>query len=82
MAISITVTFGIGYLLEEKKYRCSSLGGMKRVTIQHFQSNRPYRASLRMKNSALLLYAQVQTDWVDTIVGREHFLNHARAAQE
>jgi hypothetical protein len=55
---------------------------MKRVTIQHFQSNRPYRASLRMKNSALLLYAQVQTDWVDTIVGREHFLNRARAAQE
>ena len=82
MAISITVTYGIGYLLEEKKYRCSSLGGMKRVTVRHFQSTRPYRASLRMKNSALLLFAQVQTDWVDTIVGREHLLNRVHAAVE
>jgi hypothetical protein len=46
---------------------------MKRMTIQHFQSTRPYRASHRMKNSALLLYAQVQTDWVDTIVGLVFF---------
>jgi hypothetical protein len=82
MAISITVTFGIGYLLEEKKYCCSSLGGMKRVTIQHFQSTRPYRASLLMTNSALLLFAQVQTDWVDTIVGQDQGLNHVRAVQE
>jgi hypothetical protein len=35
-----------------------------------------------MKNSALLLFAQVQTDWVDTIVGREHLLNRVHAAVE
>ena len=82
MAISRTITFGIGYLLEEKKYCRSLLGGMKRVTIQHFQSIRPYHASLLMTNSALLLFAQVQTDWVDTIVGQDQGLNHVRAVQE
>ena len=82
MAISRTITFGIGYLLEEKKYCRSSLGGMKRVTIQHFQSIRPYHASLPTTNSALLLYAQVQMGGADTIVGQDHRLKRVHAAVE
>ena len=35
-----------------------------------------------LTNSALLLFAQVQTDRVDTIVGQDQELNHARAVQE
>ena len=84
MAISRTITFGIGYLLEEKKYCRSSLGGMKRVTmtIHHFQSTRPYHASLPTTNSALLLFALVQMGGADTIVGQDHRLKRVHAAVE
>ena len=81
-ATSIKLTFGIGYLLEEKRYCRSSLGGMKRVTVRHFQSIRPYHASLPTRNSALLLFALVQMGGADTIVGQDHRLKRVHAAVE
>ena len=52
------------------------------MTIQHFQSIRPYHASLPTTNSALPLFAQVQMGGADTIVGQDHRLKRVHAAVE
>ena len=52
------------------------------MTVRHFQSIRPYHASLPTTNSALLLFALVQMGGADTIVGQDHRLKRVHAAVE